>query len=60
VVDAGKKNIGIVEDIMEMGGNDILVVRGKKGEILIPAVAEFVKSVNLKEGSISVRLWDGM
>jgi len=60
VVDPEKKKIGVVEDIMEMGGNDILVVRGKKREILIPAVAEFIKSVDLGTGKILVRLWDGM
>ncbi len=60
VIDHEKQNIGIVEDILEMGGNDILVVRGNKKEILIPAVTEFVKSVDLEAGSILVRLWDGM
>jgi 16S rRNA processing protein RimM len=60
VVDLQKQKIGVVEDIIEMGGNDILVVRGEKREILIPAVAEFVKSVDLETRSISVRLWDGM
>jgi ribosomal 30S subunit maturation factor RimM len=45
---------------LEMGGNDILVVRSKKREILIPAVAEYVKSVDVEEGKISVHLLDGM
>ena len=60
VVDLKHGKIGFVKEILEMGANDILVVRSKKREILIPAVAEYVKSVDVEEGKISVQLADGM
>ena len=60
VVDLKHGKIGFVKEILEMGANDILVVRSKKREILIPAVAEYVKSVDVEAGKISVQLADGM
>jgi 16S rRNA processing protein RimM len=60
VVDLKHGKIGFVKEILEMGGNDILVVRSKKREVLIPAVAEYVKSVDVEEGKIAVQLLDGM
>ncbi len=52
--------LGRVEEVMLMGGNDVYVVRGEKGETLIPAVEEFVKEVDVKGGKIVVRLWEEM
>jgi 16S rRNA processing protein RimM len=52
--------IGILEEVWEMGGSDIYVVREAGKEILIPAVAEFVKQVDLKNRRIFVSLWEGM
>ena len=38
------KNIGVLKEIIDNGGGELLVVKGKK-EYLIPYVDEFVKSV---------------
>lgn len=60
VFDSEDNLLGQVVDVLGMGGNDVLVVRGKEQEILIPVVAEFVKMVDLEQKTIVVRLWDGM
>ncbi|WP_034856278.1 ribosome maturation factor RimM [Ignatzschineria larvae DSM 13226] len=50
--------LGVIEDIFETGANDVLAVKGEKGEILIPYSMEYiVMEVNLEEGYIVVD-WD--
>jgi 16S rRNA processing protein RimM len=51
---------GILSEVLEMGGNDVYVVQEKNKEILIPAVREFIKKVDLKNRKMLVSLWDGM
>jgi 16S rRNA processing protein RimM len=52
--------IGYLEEVLKMGGNDVYVVRHEGSEILIPAVSEFVKKVDVKKQKIFVRLWEEM
>jgi len=51
------ESLGVVEDLMETGANDVLVIRGER-ERLIPFVqGQFVKEVDLKAGKMRVD-WD--
>ncbi len=52
--------LGRVDDVMETGANDVLVVKGPRGEILIPAVEPFVTGVDLEAGSIRVDVPPGL
>lgn len=56
--DEGEK-LGLIQDVLSHGGNDILVVQGKD-EILIPMVADFVQEIDLTQGIILVRLIEGL
>lgn len=47
--------LGLLEEVLQTPGHDLYVVRGPSGEILIPAVGEFVLSVNLETGVMVVR-----
>ncbi len=48
--------LGKVTEIVETGSNDVYVVKSDQGkEILIPALKEVVRSVDLNKGSIVVR-----
>ena len=50
-------SLGIIEDLLETGANDVMVVRGKR-ERLIPFVRDqVVKSVDLEQGRLVVS-WD--
>lgn len=60
VFDEEKKFVGRLEEVLSMGGNDVYVVRNGEREILIPAVAEFVKKVDVKRGKMLVHLWEEM
>ncbi len=60
VYDTGGKLLGKIRDVMVMSGNDIYVVGEGEQEILIPAVGEFVKEVDIGSGKMVVQLWEGM
>lgn len=51
---------GIVKDVLKMPAQDVYVVDRDGKEILIPAVREFIRAVDLKGGVITVRLIEGM
>jgi len=52
VVSGSGKALGTLESVLNTASNDIYVVKGPEGELLVPAIAGVVKSVNLKEGKI--------
>jgi 16S rRNA processing protein RimM len=52
--------IGTISDIITGQSNDNYVVRGDKGEILIPAIEDVVQSINLDEGYITIEAIDGL
>ncbi|MCI9640268.1 ribosome maturation factor RimM [Anaerovoracaceae bacterium 41-7] len=58
--DSGKQ-LGKLKDVLQPSSQDVYVVElAGGGQIMIPAVSEFIKEVNLKEGVISVHLIEGM
>ena len=58
--DTGKL-LGKIEDIYNTGSNDIYVVKDELGkQILLPAIKEVVKEINLKEKKITVHLLKGL
>jgi len=52
--------LGRVDEVMETGANDVLVVKGPRGEILIPAVEPFIAEVDLEAGRIRVETPPGL
>lgn len=44
--------IGKLIDVMQPGGNDVYVFKGKKGEVLVPALKSVVKKVDLEKGEM--------
>ncbi|MBI5891505.1 MAG: ribosome maturation factor RimM [Nitrosomonadales bacterium] len=50
---AGEK-FGTVDSLLETGANDVLVVKGKSGEKLIPFIDSVIKQVSLKDKTIRV------
>ena len=42
--------IGTIIDVMQPGGNDVYVFKGRKGEVLVPALKSVVVKVDLAEG----------
>jgi 16S rRNA processing protein RimM len=58
--DVEKGYLGDIVDVWSGGASDILVIQSGQQEILVPAIAEFVKEVELKAGRITVRMWEEM
>lgn len=43
---------GRITDVMQPGGNDVYVINGKHGEVLVPALKSVVISVDTKKGEM--------
>jgi 16S rRNA processing protein RimM len=56
VVDTEGQKLGTLEEIIETGSNDVYVVRRGGEEILIPAIEEVVRKVDLQRRLMTVYL----
>ena len=54
------KKIGRVKEIFPTGANDVVVVEGKRREILLPATEEVIQSVDREKGVMMVSRKDGL
>ncbi|NIW80827.1 MAG: 16S rRNA processing protein RimM [Calditrichae bacterium] len=52
--------IGRLEEVFSNAGNDIYRVKVEDKEVLLPAVSQFIKKINLKEKKMIVELIEGM
>jgi 16S rRNA processing protein RimM len=54
------RKIGRVKKIFSTGANDVYVVEGQRGEILLPATGEVIQSVDRERGVMKVFRKDGL
>ena len=54
VVDRAGDTLGVLEEIIETGANDVYRVRGEGGDILLPALDDVVVSIDLAAGTMVV------
>jgi 16S rRNA processing protein RimM len=52
--------LGRVREVLATGANDVYVIHGPKGEILLPAIEEVVREVDLEAGRLTVELMEGL
>ncbi len=43
-------SLGRIAEVLTTGANDVYLVRGEMGEILVPATSEVIKAVDLEKG----------
>ncbi|MFT9372786.1 ribosome maturation factor RimM [Liquorilactobacillus hordei] len=61
VFDENQNEIGIVSEILSPGANDVWIIkRAGKKELLLPAIHDVIKKVDIASGSIIVDLLDGL
>ncbi len=60
VHDLSGKILGEVSEILSTGANDVYVVRGELGELLVPAVEDVVKEIDSVGGRMIVDLLPGL
>lgn len=54
------EHLGQVVEILPTGGNEVLVVRGLGGEVLLPLIEAVVQEVDLAAGRIRVHMLEGL
>ena len=52
--------LGIIDDVLFTGSNEVYLVKNREDEILIPAIAQVVQEVDLEAGRLSVHLLEGL
>ena len=60
VVDENGRDLGHLETIWELPGHPVFVVKQQNREVLIPAVKEFVRGVDVSQGRMTVRTIEGL
>jgi len=53
-------DLGTLREIIETGSNDVYVIQGMEKELLIPALADVVRDIDLEAGTMTVTLLDGL
>ena len=52
--------LGNITQILETGSNDVYVIEGPAGELLVPATGQVVLNVDVEGGRMTVRLLEGL
>lgn len=60
VVTSESGKIGILKDVLKMPAQDVYVIETEKGEVMIPAVEEFLKGIHPSRREIQIRPIDGL
>ncbi len=55
-----ERYLGEVKEILNTGSNDVYVVKGPSGEVLVPAIEDVVVSVDVKAGRLVIEPMEGM
>jgi 16S rRNA processing protein RimM len=59
MTEAGQ-DLGRIESIFPTGSNDVYVCRGGEREILLPAIGEVIRKIDIATGVVVVRLMKGL
>ncbi len=63
VVTEEGETFGTLKDVMATGANDVYVVKrddGNEAEVLLPAIRECIKKIDMETGMITVHIMDGL
>ncbi len=61
VYDENNKELGVLEDVMSTGANDVYVIKMLDGrELLLPAIKQCILNVDINNNSIQVHVLDGL
>lgn len=54
------EELGEVSEIIETGSNDVYLVSGEKGDLLVPAISQVVREIDLANQVMTIRLLEGL
>lgn len=60
VVSTEGEELGEIAEVLERPANDVFVVRGERGEALIPAVEDIVREVDVAGGVVTIEVVPGL
>jgi 16S rRNA processing protein RimM len=60
VEDAAGQTLGRLAEVLSTGSNDVYVVRGERGELLLPALDDVIREVDVTGGRILVDVPEGI
>ncbi|MEO8538483.1 MAG: ribosome maturation factor RimM [bacterium] len=60
VVTTGGEDLGVVVEVLQSAGNDVYVVHGGRGEVLVPVIASVIERIDVSAGVISITPLAGM
>jgi 16S rRNA processing protein RimM len=52
--------LGTLKDVANLPAGDVWIVETREGDVMIPAVKEFVRNVDLKRGKIVIHVIEGL
>lgn len=53
-------DLGVITEVLITGANDVLILDGPYGEVLLPAIPDVVLETNFKNGTMRVFVLDGL
>ncbi|MGA2409043.1 MAG: ribosome maturation factor RimM [Candidatus Binataceae bacterium] len=56
----GGRELGVIEEVFATGANDVWVVRGGGAEVLVPVIADVVKSMDFRARKIVIEAVPGL
>jgi len=60
VVTEEGRELGSLKDVIQTGANDVYIVAAESGELLLPAIKDVIKQVDLSAGRMVVHLLPGL
>ena len=54
------EDLGTIEDVLQTGANDVYVIQKDGEEILLPAIKDCIKEVDIEAGTMTVHLLPGL
>jgi 16S rRNA processing protein RimM len=60
VVETAGEPLGKVVDILETGAHNVLVVKGERGEVLLPDIPDVIQTIDFDANQITVTLLPGL
>ena len=60
VVSVEGEPVGTITSILPTGSNDVYRLDSPRGEVLIPAIEDVIKSIDLENGQVTIEVIDGL
>jgi 16S rRNA processing protein RimM len=54
------EHLGELVEVLETGANDVYVIRGEQGELLLPVIPDVIRGIDVEGRRLTVHLLDGL